>query len=1023
MTAMTETASAVLPPEVASVAAIDSRRSPSIEDLCFTSAMSCFEGWLKLDPAIGPRTMAYVTKFVSRTLEKTHNLKDVRESLSKSVEAWIWLTRDFAAAIPSLTTRSIGPLSSLNDPDKGVTPQESTALITKNYPSLKEDLQLLIKLMHIARNLLVVPEPEIPQDLCAAAQFDQMLYQTIILCINVTSKAYDGDVLEEAARLKLSEITELYKKLLVTCLQQAHNWIAKNDRNKMAFWSTVLFDDEALADESDGNVYGEFRPDVAKVEVQNWFERNSRFCDKARQLLTEYEDTVASEGLPPGHLPRISPLAWNWFPEGTVRVRADDFTNDIKITPQWKEDEPDKFEQDRAYGRVSREVDTWWLKVRDPNYDEWVVPMPTVEFAQQRTENCKANLVNRYAHSYRTAEHEGSVHSTDGAPPPEAGADQEAKDGGHYVHDYNEDMIEEEDIDDDESYGEGPMNGLLTEVPNILDPKQIEALHMIVKSCILDNAGLALSRAGENLQKTRCRMFLAMECGRSLLREILVFIAVWEKSEQSLIFQLTTQIVEAIHHSALVPYAWQSLRIPKDIISPAQTVLLRLVNNMFRARNNDPPPPDSKEHLRDVKLLHFLFIQFRSRIVPECAALMHLQAQIRNDLCDPADFPVDSWDMERAKDGIQQFLELLTTVNELPETRQYLIEWEATYELLTLLKGLEAGVPKKPMVEMPSRSNQRQHSQQPPPPHPDDPDAGYDSEDHLLAPPPPLEEPAHKYPWAGIKGQILHILAGLLQPPPGRSSPGNPEVQSQILRNNGVISLLNCCVYDDHNRYARERVQICLKWLMDGSEEANKYLRDLIAMSPPPNLRQQQQQQQQQQQPGMASTSFQPGGVDQPPQQPATTSLRIDGISGEVKVRLRAPGESISARPTLHPPPPLPNSGAGPAGARRALPPLASAAAVAAAVVDSHHHHNHSHRHPENGVNSNNTLPPIQSAAAGVGVGGAGSGAGLPPRSRPEELLRDIITLADEAARLAMGKPLDVDETEDEEEDEEDDFM
>lgn len=53
-------------------------RPLSIEELCFTSAMSCFEGWLKLDPAIGPRTMAYVTKFISRTLEKTHNLKDVR---------------------------------------------------------------------------------------------------------------------------------------------------------------------------------------------------------------------------------------------------------------------------------------------------------------------------------------------------------------------------------------------------------------------------------------------------------------------------------------------------------------------------------------------------------------------------------------------------------------------------------------------------------------------------------------------------------------------------------------------------------------------------------------------------------------------------------------------------------------------------------------------------------------------------------------------------------------------------------
>jgi hypothetical protein len=729
----------------------------------------------------------------------------------------------------------------------------------------------------------------------------------------------------------------------------------------MAFWSTVLFDDDALVDEPDSNIYGEFRPDIAKTEVQNWFERNSRFCDKARHLLSDYEENVASKGLPPGHLPCISPLAWNWLPDGTVRVRADDINDDAKITPQWKEDEPDKFEQDKAYGRVSREVDTWWLKIRDPNYDDWVVPMPSVEFAQQRTENCKANLVNRYAHSYRTAEHEGSVHSAEGVPLPEGSVD-EARDGGHYVHDYNDDMIEEEDIDDDESYGEGPMNGLLTEVPNILDPKQIEALHMIVKSCILDNAGLALSRAGENLQKTRCRMFLALECGRSLLREILVFIAVWEKSEQSLIFQLTTQIVEAIHHSALIPYAWQSLRIPKDIISPAQTVLLRLVNNMFRARNNDPPPADSKEHLRDVKLLHFLFIQFRSRIVPECAALMHLQAQIRNDLCDPADFPVDSWDMERAKDGIQQFLELLTTVNELPETRQYLIEWEATYELLTLLKGLEAGVPKKPMVDMPNRSANR-HQANPN----EDPDQGYDSEDHPLAPAPPLEEPAHKYPWAGIKGQILHILAGLLQPPPGRSSPGNPEVQGQILRHNGVISLLNCCVYDDHNRYARERVQICLKWLMDGSEEANKYLRELIAMSPPPNLR-----------PPPAPTAD---------GQPPTASLRIDGIAGEVKVRLRAPGDPAPPRPS-----PANNGGS----STRALPPLASQAAVVDLDDDD-----------EDGV-SNNTLAPIQ--------GGAG---GMPSRSRPEELLRDIITLADEAARLAMGGRLDADETEEED----DDFM
>lgn len=56
----------------------DHRPALTVEELCFASAMSCFEGWLKMDPAIGPRTMSYVTKFISRTLEKTHNLKEVR---------------------------------------------------------------------------------------------------------------------------------------------------------------------------------------------------------------------------------------------------------------------------------------------------------------------------------------------------------------------------------------------------------------------------------------------------------------------------------------------------------------------------------------------------------------------------------------------------------------------------------------------------------------------------------------------------------------------------------------------------------------------------------------------------------------------------------------------------------------------------------------------------------------------------------------------------------------------------------
>lgn len=417
-------------------------------------------------------------------------------------------------------------------------------------------------------------------------------------------------------------------------------------------------------------------------------------------------------------------------------------------------------------------------------------------------------------------------------------------------------MLDDE-ADDDESYGDGPLTGLLTEVPNILDPKQIEALHMIVKSCIFDNAGSGATRAGENLQRTRCRMFLALDCGKSLLRELLVFIAVWDKDEESLIFQVTAQIVEAIHRNALIPYAWHSLRISKDIISPAQTVLLRLVNHMLTGRAlRSSSSVESHDHLPDLKLVHFFFSSFRSRIVPECAALMHLQAQIREDKCDASEFPVDTWDMERAKDGLGQYLEFLKTVAEMPSLRLKLIEWEAVYDLVTILSGLDAAVAKKPLVHVPKRNGGGDSMVERPY------NTGAESVSTASASP-PLQEPAHKFPWAGVKGQIFMILATLLQPPPDRHSPGNPDVQMQMVKHNGIAPLLSSTAYDDHNPYAKERVTICLKWLLDGCEEANDFIRQLNRATPEPNLK-----------PAA-------GGV-------ATSTLRIDGVGGDVRVKVRS---------------------------------------------------------------------------------------------------------------------------------------
>ncbi len=112
------------------------------------------------------------------------------------------LSKIFAAAIPYLGARSAGLES------QHLTPQESTSLTLKTYTVLKDDLKLWNKLMHVARNMLVNPEPEVAQDLCAAVQMDQMVYEVINLCTDMTGRAYEGE-LDDNSRAKLNEITEL----------------------------------------------------------------------------------------------------------------------------------------------------------------------------------------------------------------------------------------------------------------------------------------------------------------------------------------------------------------------------------------------------------------------------------------------------------------------------------------------------------------------------------------------------------------------------------------------------------------------------------------------------------------------------------------------------------------------------------------------------------------------------------------------------------------------------------------------
>src|SRR5882757_3240436 len=115
----------------------------------------------------------------------------------------------FMAAIPTLSTRSLREAFA-ETASASVDIPESSTLIAENYSTLLEDLTMLNNLLVIARNMLAIKE--IAQDICSAVQLDRQITKLIELCVNVTSKGYDGDNVDHQTRSKLNEITELCEK-------------------------------------------------------------------------------------------------------------------------------------------------------------------------------------------------------------------------------------------------------------------------------------------------------------------------------------------------------------------------------------------------------------------------------------------------------------------------------------------------------------------------------------------------------------------------------------------------------------------------------------------------------------------------------------------------------------------------------------------------------------------------------------------------------------------------------------------
>ncbi|PPJ59645.1 hypothetical protein CBER1_01236 [Cercospora berteroae] len=331
--------------------------------------------------------------------------------------------------------------------------------------------------------------------------------------------------------------------------------------------------------------------------------------------------------------------------------------------------------------------------------------------------------------------HSSQPHNTSAMPGEEEPADEVFDESAGDDEGEEEESQEAEDEEEEDYPGSTEDGrGLLTDVPLILGPSEIEVLPMLIMSGIVPPTNLPAALSDDernalmNMHTVRTHLLLSQSNGRNLLRELLIFVAAWDLREEELYFKFMVKIMEAILKNGLMPYAYHAFRDrsrSKDIISPAQAVIMKLLTCIFRARsdaakhavsaNNHTKAGPSAGHTLahavvpsrerasfppnmpsrvDLHILNFIFTEFRQHIIPQTCALIFLQGQIHVGRASPEDFPLNLWDMERMYEGVYQYLEFFAVLTEEGVWKGILGEWEMASELVTLLRELEGGIPK-----------------------------------------------------------------------------------------------------------------------------------------------------------------------------------------------------------------------------------------------------------------------------------------------------------------------------------------
>ena len=771
-----------------------------------------------------------------------------------------------------------------------------------------KDIERLNDLCTIARNLLATTKKA--QNLAAEKGFDQQILKLIDVCVKVTSRGFDG---ENNARNeeKWQKVTTLYKRLLITCLQFLHNFIMHNEHRKLVLWLDLFGNS---SQHQDGELPPLPTPPTADVVARAGLIETTQDAKGKATADSIAANPFSTEGGLGYNIDDVHALfdlmsTENQPNAGTseaARLFMDKIRQDMErlsgLSASQLDENPDALLRVGAALRAHLPPKEFPLRATAEAVQQVRKAIVSVNRNVQGPQNRATNWTdvlnfNQYgdlsgnngqittedmamprssqsaAETLQEAKDELMARLQDGAPLAEGGHDsQVARDDSQDTLDgvpssdqpssqpVDEDEDEEDDDEDEDYRSPGDQErGLLTDVPLVLGPTEIEALPMIIQAGIVDSFGLkGGERSGsKNMQAVRCHILLAQEAGRNLLRELLIFIAAWDLPDDEFYFKMMVQIMEAILKNGLMSHAYSDFGQAKDIISPAQAVVIKILTHIFRSKYspsssingggqpslaNRQPEPLSRV---DVLTVRYIFTVFRGNIIPETCALIYLQGQIRAGHALAEDFPLNLWDMERVYEGVYQFLEFFAVLTESNDWKALLVGWEIVYDLVTLLKELDSSIPKANLVaQMPApgkiqqttndsaQSKSKSASSAPSPVSVERP---YDHSSELptsslahdtptadgaISPPLGTEDPS-EFEWRNLKKLIVLVLSSLVWK--------SPTVQDQIRKHNGVETVLACTMYDAHNPYIKEHAVMCLKFLLEGNKENQQIVEGLEA--------------------------------------------------------------------------------------------------------------------------------------------------------------------------------------------------